>query len=332
MAVSPILGAVVPTVGASPRLIEALEALHGERIGDEPVRVFLVRQGFPESRDPHVAGLCRRVIDLPRNLGFAAATNRGIGAACEDGARWIATVNDDLRVGPGWAAALVAALEAEPDVAAVQGVTLQWDDPTRTDGCGLAWNRWWQAIQLRHGEPPLAPDAPSEEIFGVSATAAVYRRSALEEVALDRAALDGDLDREIFDARLGSYYEDVDLACRLRAVGKRALRVPHARALHAGSATGGRKPLRRWRSIYGNRPLVLARLLGHRFWTELPRILGRDLRDLARAPGTVDGNRALGILAGWGRAALLLSAYAHRGEPRVALAELDRFRVSSPGP
>ena len=55
----------------------------------------------------------------------------------------------------------------------------------------------------------------------MSATAAIYRRSALADL--------GDAGRP-FDARLFAYYEDVDLACRLRAAGHRALRVPAARA------------------------------------------------------------------------------------------------------
>ncbi len=57
---------------------------------------------------------------------------------------------------------------------------------------------------------PRRPDVGVEEIFGVSATAAVYRREALRAVASGG---------EVFDPRLGSYYEDVDLAGRLRAAG-----------------------------------------------------------------------------------------------------------------
>jgi GT2 family glycosyltransferase len=218
-------------------------------------------------------------------------------------------------------------LEANPDACAAQGVHLRLDDPSRVDGCGLAWNRDWQAVQLRAGELPPSPEDPETEIFGVSATAAVYRAAALDRAgALDAALLDGP---GPFDPRLGSYYEDVDLACRLRATGARALLVPEARALHAGSATGRSMALRRWRWIYGNRLLVLARLLGRRFSREAPRILLRDVRDLARAAVTGEVRRSGGILAGWGRALRRGPAFAHRGEPLVPLAALERFRISS---
>lgn len=325
--------AVVPTLGDGPLVRECLRALRRERVGGEPVEVILVRQGrlhHGRALDPEIEDLCHRVVTVERNLGFAGATNLGTAVAREAGARFLATVNDDLQVAPGWAQRLVAALETEPEAAAVQGVNLRLDDPGRVDGCGLAWNRWWQAVQLRRGELSPPRETPVEEIFGVSATAALYRCEALdriEDVASGGGSPDG---HGPFDARLGSYYEDVDLACRLRAVGARALLVPAARALHAGSATGARMSFRRWRWIHGNRLLVLARLLGRRFPRELPRILTRDLRDLVRATATLRLRRAAAVAAGWGRAARHLPAYVHRGAPRVPLRELERFRISSP--
>ena len=67
--------------------------------------------------------------------------------------------------------------------------------------CGIDWNPWWQAVQIGHGRPAPPVTAEPREIFGVSATAALYRRAALQ-----------DLGEETFDPDLGSYYEDVDLA------------------------------------------------------------------------------------------------------------------------
>lgn len=339
-----MIAAVVPTLGDGPLLRESLRALRRERVGGEPVEVILVRQGrlhHDRTPDPETEELCHRVITVERNLGFTGATNLGIAIARDLGTSYVATVNDDLQVAPGWTERLVSALEAEPDLAAVQGVNLLLDNPGRVDGCGLGWNRWWQAVQLRRGESAPPPDGPVEEIFGVSATAALYRIQALDragrwdgsdlsEASAGSDASDGSTPTGPFDPRLGSYYEDVDLACRLRAAGFRTLLVPAARALHAGSATGGGMAFRRWRWIHGNRLLVLARLLGRRFPRELPPILTRDVRDLARAAVTLQLRRAAGVMAGWGRAARHLPAYAHRGAPRIPLGELARFRVSSP--
>jgi hypothetical protein len=277
------LSAVVPTLGRSPLLVPCLQALRRE--GAE---IVLVDQG--ESPVDLPAGLADRILRPGRNLGFAAATNLGIGAA---GGEWIATVNDDVLVEPGWAAALVAALAVDPRAAAAQGVNLLLDSPELADGCGIAWNRWWQAIQVGHGKPAPTADLGTREIFGVSATAAIYRREALRRV---------DADGAIFDPGLVSYYEDVDLACRLRTAGYRALLVPAARALHAGSLTGRTLHRERWRLIYGNRWLVARRFLGGGFWPRLPLLAARDGVDLAKALLRGEGELAAGIVSGWRRA------------------------------
>lgn len=286
--------AVVPTLGRSPWLLPCLEALRREGL-----EIVVVDQGETPVELP--AGLADRVLRPGRNLGFAAGTNLGIAAAS---AELVATVNDDALVEPGWLAALAAALEKDPRAAAAQGVTLLMSPPLSphllADGCGLAWNRWWQAVQIGHGQPAPAATEPVREVFGVSATVALFRRAALREVAPD-----GD----VFDPRLVSYYEDVELAGRLRAAGWRALLVPAARARHAGSATGATMSRERWRLIYGNRWLAAARLLGPGLWPRMPWMLLRDLVDLARAAGAGDGARAGGIAAGWARAARELRGF-----------------------
>ncbi|HKI03124.1 MAG TPA: glycosyltransferase family 2 protein [Thermoanaerobaculia bacterium] len=299
--------AVVPTLGRTPLLIPCLEALRAQ--GAE---IILVDQGEAPVEIP--AGLADRILRPGRNLGFAAGTNLGIEAAKGE---WIATVNDDAVVEPGWLAGLTAALEADPRAAAAQGINLQLDAPEIADGCGIAWNRWWQAVQIGHGRMAPPTSSGAREIFGVSATAALFRRSALRA-----AAPDG----KVFDPRLGSYYEDVDLAGRLWAEGFRALLVPAARARHAGSATGRTLSRERWRLIYGNRYLTAARLLGRSFWPRLPRMAARDAVDLAQATLGGDGALAAGILSGWARAARHLPGFTHGGPPLVPLGEIRRFR------
>lgn len=302
--------AVIPTLGASPWLEDSLRSLR--RDAGASLEIVVVDQGAGTQLP---AGAADRVIRSGRNLGFAGGVNRGL---AEVRSPLVAVVNDDLLVEPGWLAALVEVLEAQPRAAAAQGVNLRLDDPSRVDGAGIVWNRWWQAVQAGRGGPAPSAVGPPVELFGVSATAALYRRQALEEAALPGGGL--------FDARLGSYYEDVDLAGRLRAAGWTAQLVLAARARHAGSATGAALGCRRFALLYGNRHLVLARLLGRAYWSRLPRLLGRDVRDLLRALAGADGAALAGIAAGWARALGHLGAYARTGPPLVPLAELERFR------
>gem|GEM_PF-388494 len=294
--------AVIPTLGRSPLLAECLEALRlaGER-AEVALEIVLVDQGErPLTLAPEARERVDRLVRRSRNEGFAGGTNRGIAAAqgvgSEDRARWVAAVNDDAVVEPGWLGALLDALEAHPEAAAAQGLN-RTPDGTRVDGAGIAWNRWHQAVQIGHGEDAEGwAGGTAKEIFGVSATAAVYRWSALDAVRRPN----GDL----FDTGLESYYEDVDLACRLRAAGFSALYIPQAQARHGASVTGrtlGPAGLGRLRRLRGNRYRVLARQPG--FWRKLPVALLRDGLDLVKAGVTLRWVEAAGVVLGWGWAA-----------------------------
>lgn len=315
MALSRIV-AVVPSLGGRLALPDALDRLRGELAAAGGDLVW-VHQGGAEP--PTVDGPCERLVRLPAAVGFARAIHAGLAATGEH--ELIALVNDDLAPEPGWLTRLVAAIDAEPGLVAVQGVNLDAAAPELADGCGIAWNRWWQAIQIGHGRPAPPPAREPFEVFGVSATAALYRRRALAAVELAPG--------RPFDERLGSWYEDVDLAVRLRAAGGRAACIPAARARHAGSATGARRPFDRTRRVTANRWLVVARLLGRRLPAAIPRLALRDLVDLLRAAGRGRGTEALAIAAGGASALVCLGGFARAGPPLVAARELARFRVGS---
>lgn len=304
------ISAVIPTLGASPLLGRALKALDRERRNGLDLEVILVG---PLNVLAHPPGPVDRRLDTGAPAGFAEATNLGFEAARGE---MLATLNDDAVVEPGWCRTLVETLERHPDAAAVQGVNLQLGKPHLADGFGIGWTRSWQAVQIGHGHPAVPSTDPPREVYAVSATAALYRRRALEEAGP-------------FDPRLGSYYEDVDLGARLRSHGWTAWSVPAARAMHAGSVTGNARPLTRWRLLVGNRWLVVSRLLGRRFPGQAGRMLARDLADLGSAVLRADGPRAVGLLLGLTRAAGRLPAWMHRGDPLVPWPELTRFRISS---
>ncbi|MEM7586233.1 MAG: glycosyltransferase family 2 protein [Acidobacteriota bacterium] len=320
---TPRLSVIVPTLGWSRWLADCLDALRRQTGGegaDWRLEIILVSQG--EGRLNHrkhrAEELADVILQLDENTGFASANNYGLRAARGE---YLATVNDDAIVEDGWCEALLTALDRDESLAAAQGVNLQLDEPSRIDGAGLAWNRHWQAVQIGHGERLEAlseafTETPTE-IFGVSATAAIYRRSALAKVSGPHLAA--------FDDRLFAYYEDVDLACRLRAAGYRALRVPEARARHAGSLSGQRLAGGKRRLITRNRHLVLANMLGRRFWLLLPRILARDLADLWRAGERRDRETIAGILGGLGGALRRGPRFSRLGPSTIPSSELEAF-------
>ncbi len=267
-----------------------------------------------------------RIAQLPEPAGFARAANAGIAVSR---GRLIALVNDDAVLATGWTRTLLAALGAcngadpricaDSPLAAAQGLNLlppgDGKDEARIDGAGLAWNRRWQAIQVDRGKPaPPAGGSPTP-IYGVSATAAIYRREALVAVSPAGAPL------RPFNERLDSYYEDVELADRLRRASYESVLAPAARIEHAGalSSRGRRAARRRVRRIYCNRLLVLATRSGRSFWLLLPGLLSRDAVDLFRGetaealPGDSPRPKAVDLLFAWSRAVRLLPRFAGFG-------------------
>jgi GT2 family glycosyltransferase len=184
---------------------------------------------------------------LPENRGFAAGSNHGIAHASD--AEWIALLNPDAFPEPGWLEELLAAAAARPEYSSFASRQLVADDPDRLDGTGdhyavsgLAWRR-------DHGQPAPGMRQEPEEVFGACAAAALYRRSALVET--------GGLDESFF-----CYFEDVDLAFRMRLAGHRCLYVPEAVVHHVGSGISGRRS--DFSVYHGHRNLVWT------FWKNMP--------------------------------------------------------------
>ena len=188
-----------------------------------------------------------RVIAFSRNLGFAGAANEGIARTRSP---FVLLLNNDAALAPDYVARLAARLSLDDRLAAVQGMVLSGDGK-RVDTAGLDWNERGEAVPFFGGASPTDPPRVVFEISGVSATATLYRREALERVAGNG---------EAFERSFFAYYEDVDLSLRLARAGWRFACDPGAAAWHEGSRTGRRTPLRRalwtsrnrWRTLFRN--------------------------------------------------------------------------------
>src|SRR5579863_2641513 len=63
-------------------------------------RIIVVDNGSTDGSPAVAEGLGAYVVALPKNVGFAAAVNRGVRAA--PGAEWIAMLNNDVTLEPDW--------------------------------------------------------------------------------------------------------------------------------------------------------------------------------------------------------------------------------------
>ena len=165
------------------------------------------------------------------NLGFAGGANA---AWTKASAPYVAIVNNDVVLDPDWLAYTRDALDRDPKLAAVQTIIRRPDG--KIDGAGIDVSDGTYR-QIGHG---AALGAPLMCPWGVSATATVYRRAATGE--------------RPFDERFFAWYEDVELAARLRETGWRMAVLPVVEATHRGSqsapALGGRARRLRTRNRY----------------------------------------------------------------------------------
>lgn len=148
------------------------------------------------------------------NLGFAGGANAALRLST---APYVALVNNDVVLDREWLAYVCGALDRDPQLAAVQTIIRRPDGAI--DGAGIDISSG-TFRQIGHGKPV---GTPLSVAWGVSATATLYRRSALGG--------------RFFEERLFAYYEDVELSARLRKDGWRIAVLPEVLATHRGSAS-----------------------------------------------------------------------------------------------
>jgi len=167
------------------------------------------------------------VLELPVNVGVAAALNRGIEAAQ---GQFVALLNNDIELEPDWLDRLVAALSEHPGAASASGKLLRFYEREVIDaaGDGLRWSG--AAFNRGGGERDAGQYDRPAEVLTACAGAALYRREALAEVGP-------------FDEDFWAYLEDVDWGLRAQLLGYTSRYVPAAVGYHMrGATTSKEKP------------------------------------------------------------------------------------------
>ncbi|MBK5294161.1 MAG: glycosyltransferase family 2 protein, partial [Acidobacteriia bacterium] len=218
----------------------------------------------------------------------AGATTLGYGGAINAAGKatntpFVAALNDDAFPHPEWLESMVDVMGKSPRTGMCAPCVRQ-EGTGLVDSAGMLLCADGSSKQRGQGEPVASYQRP-EEVLLASGSAALYRRTMLDEVGW-------------FDEDFFLYCEDTDLGLRARWAGWNCLYVPAAVVDHRYSHTSGRSSAAKAYLVERNRLRVLvknfpARLLvaaplvtaARYFWHGVSALMGRGAAGEFRKQG-----------------------------------------------
>lgn len=164
-----------------------------------------IEQNYPQAK----------IIRNHANLGYAGANNVGFSHSTGE---FIAVLNPDTQVEPGWLKEIAAALLANPQAGLGTPKILLMDSPEHINACGNEIT--FTGLTFCRGLNESASEFQVPEIVSaVSGAAFVIRKSLLDQI--------GGFDEQFF-----IYYEDTDLSLRAMLAGFYCIYVPTSVVYH----------------------------------------------------------------------------------------------------
>jgi GT2 family glycosyltransferase len=187
--------------------------------------VSIIREHYPKAR----------VINKKQNVGFAKGHNLLINWSDSD---YVLVLNQDVILEKNYLRELVDFLENNKSAGSCAGKLMYWDFENGVkskiiDSYGLRINKKREVIDNYQGQQEIKID--DQQVFGLSATATLYRRKALDIIAGEPK----DNHLEYFDEDFFAYKEDIDLAWRLRLFAWENWLISSTKAYHDRSVSKG---------------------------------------------------------------------------------------------
>jgi GT2 family glycosyltransferase len=156
---APLVATVVVNYNGGDLTLACLASLRDQHYPAERRRIVLVDNDSDDGITTRVRDQWPdvTVVETGANLGFAGAVNRGVRAAGT--VDHVALLNNDATADPGWLAALVEALESDPQVGAVNAKVLfdipfrdvHLDAPVELRGARQGGVDVWERVQFVDG-------------------------------------------------------------------------------------------------------------------------------------------------------------------------------------
>jgi GT2 family glycosyltransferase len=246
----PLVAVVVLNFNGHEDTVACIESLRGATY--RALRLIVVdngstRPGLGAVRDVLADG---EFIGLGENRGFSAGNNVGIRAAVAGGAEYVALLNNDTVVAPGFLEPLIDTLASDLRLAAATGTILSWHaGPT-----DLIWYAGGRLSRIRgEGIRPRVGEALG--VVGDSPQAVSFISGCFIVMPAKVLVEEGMLDEDFF---VGA--EDIDLSWRLQTRGYRLVYVPASVLWHRGGRSREFTPAEVYRGYVSKILLMRKRL------------------------------------------------------------------------
>lgn len=269
--------------------------------GSEDGSVDYLRENYLET------GLLNslEIMSLETNTGFCFGYNSGIKKALEDPeVERVITLNNDTKLHEKFIESMIGCSKVHPEAGSIQPKILNFYEKNKIDCTGILIARDGTVSNRGYGEIDAGQFETETEIFGANGTASLFSRKALERTVLQEG--------NYFDNAYFAYYEDADLAWRLKLTGFLAYYCPKAVVFHIQSGSVGKHSIFKayylhrnyFFTVFKNYPTaIMIRTLASRANSYLKLIFNvfkKEKREEESARGYGKSKVALIILKAWG--------------------------------
>ena len=220
---TPRVSIVVPVYNQIDYTLRCLAAI-AQHTSDIAYEVIVIDDCSPDRRMAQLRDIAN--LHLYRN-----AQNRGFLSSCNEGAahargEYIVLLNNDTEVQPGWLHAILEVFADRPD-AGIVGAKLVYPDGSLQEAGGICWQDGSAWNYGRHGNALLPEFNYLRETDYCSGACIAMPRTLWNQL--------GGFDESYAPA----YYEDTDLAFRMRAIGWKVYYQPQAVVVHHEGKSNG---------------------------------------------------------------------------------------------
>ena len=220
---APRVSIIIPVYNKSEYTFHCLKSVLANSTG-QSYEVIVIDDGSSDDTQQMLGDISGiTVIRNDTNLGFIGSCNRAAQAAHGE---FLLMLNNDTEVQAGWLDALLGTFVDKPDAGLV-GAKLLFANGTLQEAGGIVWQDGSAWNYGRNDDPNKPEYSYLRAVDYCSGACILFKRADFMALGM-------------FDTLYSpAYYEDTDLAFKIRTLGKQVYYQPNARVIHFEGVTSG---------------------------------------------------------------------------------------------